>query len=190
MAGLRVTLAGLLLLAEACIAAAAYFPRVSDDYRAFYIEHTSHVWPVCHPTKEYAPVSDPIAIGKLDPATQCLLLGEHWWRPEGWAAWTDGGPARLAIPYRPSQRQAQLNIIVSGPPRTRQIVRITVDGVDIGPISVPREGATIDVPLPPSSHPRAASIVLRAERTYRPRDLGENGDERHLGLALASIVRR
>lgn len=189
-AWLRLALAGALLLAEAAVGVASLFPRVSDDYRAYFIDHRSHVWPPCHPTSDYVEMKDPIEFGKLDLAAACVLLGDGWSSQEVWGVWNDGNLARLSLPYLPGQREATMALIAHARARKVQRIEVLVDGVEVGQFSIPRDGSSIVIPLPPTDRPKVAAVTLRVAGAYSPQDAGESPDPRKLGVGLVRIERR
>jgi len=190
LVALRLVAAIGLLLAEAAVCVAALFPRVSADYRAYFIDHTSRVCPPCHPTTDYVELENPIEFGGLDHDGACVLLGEGWSYPESWGIWNVGNRARIALPYAPDQNEALLSLIAHAQRKKSQHIEIAVDGADIGRFLIPAGGASVAVPLPPTDRPRVATIMLRVDGAFRPQDAGESLDARKLGVGLVKIERR
>jgi hypothetical protein len=165
-------------------------PRVSDDYRAFYIEHRSHVWPVCHLPSDYFETAEPLVFGGLKSVEACRLLGEGWSEPEPFGVWSDGVISELAVPYRPDQHELRLLLRAHSMGGEAQQVAVSVDGIDAGTFSIPKEDTTISVPLPATSAPRVARLSLQVAGAFRPLHAAEGPDPRLLGIALIELSRR
>ena len=130
-----------------------------------------------------------------------------WSHPEPHFTWTDGHKAALAVRLPPSKRDVQLRFKMAGmtrPPRVPfQAVDVHVNAEKLASWEVGREDVfTLTVPrrfvAPPKQAPGSPTpfvlepgirllIEFNIPNAISPREIGESGDPRLLGLRVAEL---
>lgn len=119
-------------------------------------------------------------------------FGLGWWGPEtdpreGWFRWT--GKYALAFLHVPAQAtMLELRVFCL----LENSLETNLEGHKLGSASIPpNQWVNRTINLGPSAErPRASRLLLVAERTSVPAEVGSGSDPRRLGLAVAGIVCR
>lgn len=183
----------------ACIAAfegsmlwAIASPRVSEDYRAFFIERSSRCWP--------AAVSGDLALGekiwflKADVRGPAAKLRRCGWVTTGSGAWSEGPEARLLL--RSPQTGEALTVTLDMRPYlppgiTGQRVFLAANGTAIADLQLDTQsGNTHGVTIPASLVPDDGLIELsmRFPDAISTQEQGTGEDSRQWAVRLISLI--
>ncbi len=177
---------GGILAFELTVLYLAKFPRVNDAYVSYYVKHES----ACYGsgTKSEIRIGEPILVANLKLGQICALFGKGWSNQEEWGIWTDGNVAQLSLALPPAVRSSlRLTFDAGAASRTdHQSVTISALGVPIGSVDVAARGdAQYSVMIPKAIvDQHAVALEFSIADPVSPKDLGESGDSRRLGLAL------
>lgn len=188
---LRWTLIGLVLAFEGVVGVLALNPRVSEPFRAYYIDRTSDCWPL--------PITGQFELGKTlsflagspDPVHHNRLCG--WIDPEATGTWSVGNEARLRfrVPFAPSDVLLELDLLpftAEGLPE--QTVLFTVNGTPLevlrlGPFSTGLKYFRIPRQVLLDNWGRL-DLEMRFPNAQAPVTLGVNNDRRKLAVRIIS----
>jgi len=103
-------LAGLLVLIQAAIFAAALAPSVAPAYRAYYIDRSTDCYPL--PVSGSYRLGDRVSFGAASEGRRANLARCGWRDPEAQGSWSDGDRSmlRFAVAPKPTDLVLELNV--------------------------------------------------------------------------------
>lgn len=125
-------LAGLLVLVQVAILAAALAPSVAPDYRAFYIERSTDCYPL--PVSGAYRLGERVSFGPASEGKRATLARCGWRDPEAQGSWSDGDRSmlRFAIPPHPTDLVLELNVRPYLDAQTpRQRIEVSANGTPL-----------------------------------------------------------
>lgn len=184
----------LLALYEAAVVVAIANPRVSDAYRAYFIDRTTRCWP--------DPVSGEIEIGKRvwflradadGPARHVLECG--WLAPAPSGTWSEGPEARLRLRVPTgSDLNLTFNLIpYIGETHAEQRVEFRANGTPLETLVLDADSErnwTIRVPADSVAPDGTLVVSLLLPDAISPRAAGEGRFDRPLAIRLIFLMVR
>jgi len=125
-------LSGALLLIEAAIFAAALFPSVTPEYRAYYLDRSTDCYPL--PVSGAYRLGDRVSFGAASEGKRVDLARCGWRDPEARGSWSDGNRSmlRFAIAPPPADLVLQLSVQPYLDAETpRQRIEVTANGTPL-----------------------------------------------------------
>ena len=137
------------------------------------------------------PVPDAGLFPVRSDALGLAFLGRGWCGPESDFTWTSGSAASLLVPAAPDrERTCRLSgHLITHPDRAVRVA-VRLDGAPVARlVNMGGAGAAFSIELTLGRQPAGGlhRIDLAIHDPVRPCDLGESGDRRELGVALAEI---
>ncbi|QQR39569.1 hypothetical protein [Devosia rhizoryzae] len=182
-------LAGLLAITELVVLWDAIHPNVSDDFRAYYIDHTTTCLP--QPVTGNYTIGTELNFRSGGPDTR-ELRPCGWEGPAGDGMHSIGQSSRLRFAISEPQDLTLMleltGVTLPGPPAQR--VHVSANGTALGEIEVPSgetERFTFDVPAALASA-RFIDILLDFPDAISPRTGVSNTQWRSVKLTAASLV--
>lgn len=136
-------LAGLLLLSEAAIFAAALSPDVAPEYRAYYIDRSTDCYPL--PVTGTYHLGERVAFGAAPGSTRANLARCGWRDPEAQGSWSDGDRSMLRFAVAP--QRADLLLELDAQPyldseTRRQRIEVSANGHPLETLELTEPGRT------------------------------------------------
>jgi hypothetical protein len=187
------TAVGLVAVFEAAVLYLIATPRVSDDYRAFYIERASNCWP--------AGASGEVELGrrisflKADARGPAAKLRECGWVVSGNGTWSEGPEARLRLMFPAALGPLDLEFellahLTEG--RPEQHVDLGVDGMALTTLTLDADSPRRQVIRLPATATAdgAATLSMRFPGAVAPRELEGRDDDRRWTIRLIFLTVR
>ena len=186
---IKLAIAVVLGFAQLVVVWLALHPDVSDEYRAYYIDHTRSCWlSPSQPVQTYLadlPRSQPVS--GLNFLSACAVLSLGWRRIEDWGVWSTGTISRVRVPYDTDTKAISLTLRAPPLLPAPQRVLIRVDSLPSVDVEIP-PGAIREVSLPRPAPPSGvAQIEIDVLPPLSPKQAGQSNGKRRIGIGLVRI---
>ena len=125
------------------------------------------------------------------PSSTPFALCGNWSKPESWGTWSDGGLAKIFIPFNGMQAKAiniTLQAFVNGK-HPEQKIEYTIDGQKHKALTLKQfSGNQIVIPVDDSMRADGYALVeFKLLNPVSPKSLGQGDDSRELGIGLTKL---
>jgi hypothetical protein len=189
---LRYALSGMIVAFAAAVCLMVLHPRVSDAYRAFYLDKTTDCWPL--PVSGRVALDTDISFVGLESGKVTRGLRRcGWLDPQETGTWASGPEARLLL--NPGQRERDLQLILDVLPfftaaYPTQSVGVELNGKRVADWVLDRNSEprqTIALPLDRIGETGPIEIAFHLPDAVSPAQAGLNQDRRRVSIRLLSL---